>query len=215
MATPCIPFNIRPLDCETDSVTVCALEPIQVVVALNCATDSVTVCPPVSGGFDVTQGTSPWVTSLDAATLAALETITVLQGTNPWEVSGTFTSASPEGWAITDAPASGVRATVSRPAEVGLRHVATALSFDVITTTTAPTTTTLTVTLRDGASGAGVVLMTWRIRVSAAMTDTNVSSIQLHGLNIFGTANTAMTLEFDVGNLNTLESVSLSGYTTV
>lgn len=213
MATPCIPFNIRPLDCETDSITVCALEPIQVVVALNCATDSVTVCPPASGGFEVDQGTSPWVTSLDVATLTALETVTVNQGTTPWEVSGTF--ANPEGWAVTHAPVSGARATISKAAEVGLRHVAVAISFNVITETTAPTTTTLTVTLRDGASGAGVVLLTWRVRVSAAMTDTNVASIQLHGLNIYGSPNTAMTLEFDIGNLNTLEDVSLTGYTAV
>lgn len=65
--------------------------------------------------FSVTQGTSPWVVSstdldirnlvfatdkvdasgsvvsLDAASLAALETVTVLQGTSPWVVIGTFT----------------------------------------------------------------------------------------------------------------------------
>lgn len=50
-----------------------------VTVDLDCATDSITVCPPVSGVFDV---------KLDAPTLAALETVTVLQGTSPWVVSG-------------------------------------------------------------------------------------------------------------------------------
>lgn len=65
-----------------------------VTVALDCATDSVTVCPGddpiiVSGTVEATQGTDPWVTSLDATTLAALETITVNQGTNPWTVDGT------------------------------------------------------------------------------------------------------------------------------
>lgn len=62
---------------------------------------------------------------------------------------------TPEGWAITDAPISGARATVSKAAEVGARHVATAIAFNVITTTTAPTTATLTITLRDGASDGG------------------------------------------------------------
>lgn len=121
---------------------------------------------------------------------------------------------APEGWAVTNAPISGARATVSKAAEVGVRHVVTAIAFNVITTTTAPTTATLTVTLRDGASGAGVALMTWRVRVSAAMTDTNVAQMLLTGLNIFGSDNTAMTLEFDAGDLNTLEDVSLSGYST-
>lgn len=51
---------------------------------LNCATDSVEICNdsgnpiPVSGTVE-----------LGATTLAALETITVLQGTSPWVVSGT------------------------------------------------------------------------------------------------------------------------------
>lgn len=111
-----------------------------VTVALDCTTDSVTICPgddpiDVIGTVDlgpgtlaaletitVLQGTSPWiidaaggsltvdavdldirnltfatdkidvsfsVIALDAATLAALETVTVLQGTSPWAVDGT------------------------------------------------------------------------------------------------------------------------------
>lgn len=55
--------------------------------------------------------------------------------------------------------------------------------------------------------------MTWRVRVQAGMTDTNVAQVSLHGLNIYGSDNTAMTLEFDAGDLNTLEDVSLVGYT--
>lgn len=204
MATPCIPFNIRPLDCETDSITVCNIEPIQVVVALNCETDSVTVCPPVSGTFPV---------ALDAASLAALETVTVLQGTIPWEVSGAFSATSQDQWAINNAPAAALAATTTRAPVAGQRHRATAISFSVITTTTAPTVATLTVTLRDGASGAGTILMVWRVRVAAAMTDTNVAQVVLGGLNVVGSVNTAMTLEFDVGTLNTLEDVSLTGYT--
>lgn len=204
MATPCIPFNIRPLDCDTDSITVCTITPIQVAVALDCATDSVTICPPASGVFEV---------SLDDASLAALETVTALQGTSPWVVSGSFTTTSPDEWAINHAPIAGAQATASRAPVVGQSHRATAISFSVITTTSAPTTATLTVTLRDGASGAGTVLMVWRVRVSAAMTDTNVAQVTLGGLNVVGSVNTAMTLEFDVGNLNTLEDVSLTGYT--
>lgn len=166
--------------------------------ALDCSTDSITVCSPASGVFEV---------GLDEASLASLETVTVIQGTSPWVVSGT------SDWVVSHAPASGVQASASKAAVVGSRHVATSISFSVITTTTAPTTMTLTVTLRDGATGVGGVLMSWRVRVSAAMTDQNVAQVTLGSLNIIGTENTAMTLEFDVGDINTLEDVNLTGHT--
>lgn len=61
-------------------------------VGISDLGDSITV----DGTVTVLQGTSPWVVSgtveLGAATLAALETITVLQGTSPWVVSGTVTA---------------------------------------------------------------------------------------------------------------------------
>lgn len=115
-------------------------------------------------------------------------------------------------WAVSDAPTAGVRATASKTAVAGSRHIATAISFSVITTTTAPTVATLTISLRDGASDTGTVFMVWRVRVSAAMTDQNVAQVVLSGLNVVGTDNTAMTLEFDAGDINTLEDVSLTGY---
>lgn len=205
MANPCGPLNIRPLDCATDSVTVCAVEPIQVVVALNCETDSVTVCPPASGGFEV---------SLDAPTLAALETITVLQGTTPWAVSGSFASSSPDQWAINHAPLANVIATATKAAVGGQRHRATAVSIIVCAeSATAPTAANLTVTLRDGSSGAGTILMVWRIHVAADMLSKNIAQISLGGLNVVGTVNTAMTLEFDAADINIFEVVNLTGYT--
>lgn len=124
-------IDVRPLTCETDSITICpGDEPIPVTVegltvSLSCETDSITICPgddpiDVIGTVTVNQGTSPWVigdgggsitvdavnldirdlvfatdkvdvsgstVTLDAGTLAALETITVLQGTSPWVIS--------------------------------------------------------------------------------------------------------------------------------
>lgn len=59
--------------CEVPSTVTVDIAP------LTCVKDAVTVC----------QGTTPWVSSLDAPTLAALETVTVLQGTSPWVVNGT------------------------------------------------------------------------------------------------------------------------------
>lgn len=102
-----VTIDIEPLTCAKDSITICpGADPIPVTfdgtisVALDCATDSVTICPgadpiEVFGVVTVNQGTSPWVSSLDAATLAALETVTVLQGTTPWVVSGTVSVTEP------------------------------------------------------------------------------------------------------------------------
>lgn len=80
--------EIAPLTCIKDAVTICpGEEPIPVTAVdfdirdLVFATDKVDV----SGSSVV----------LDAATLAALETITALQGTSPWVVSGTVSVTEP------------------------------------------------------------------------------------------------------------------------
>lgn len=111
------------LNCATDSVEICndagapitvsgtvaldaptlaALETINVgniphvvvdnfpvAANLNCATDSVEICNDAGSPITVS-GT----VALDAPTLAALETVTVLQGTSPWVVSGTVSIGS-------------------------------------------------------------------------------------------------------------------------
>lgn len=69
---------------------------------LNCATDSVEICNDAGSPISV-QGTIALdgptlaaleVTDLGPTTLAALETITVLQGTSPWVVTGTINIGS-------------------------------------------------------------------------------------------------------------------------
>jgi hypothetical protein len=70
--------------------------------------------------------------------------------------------------------------------------------------------TTLTINLRDGASGAGTVL--WTTNITAAATATNHGNLNFCDLNIPGSAATAMTLEFAAGLANESESVTLSGY---
>lgn len=88
--TAVVEVQFEPLDCATDSITICpGDDPIVVIgtVALDAGTLAALET------ITVNQGTSPWVVSgtvdLGAATLAALETITVQQGTSPWVVSGT------------------------------------------------------------------------------------------------------------------------------
>jgi hypothetical protein len=67
------------------------------------------------------------------------------------------------------------------------------------------------VNVRDGATGAGTIIWTNQVVISAG-TGQNVAPINVCGLNLTGTTNTAMTLEFSASLANLIESVSISGY---
>lgn len=116
------------------------------------------------------------------------------------------------GWVASSAPAAATQASAVRAAgAAGVRHVCTAVSITVSGGAAAPAAQTLTFNLRDGASGAGSVLASWTVGVEAAAGKT--VTINLSGLQIPGTAATAMTLEGSAApGANTLESVVLSGY---
>jgi hypothetical protein len=107
-------------------------------------------------------------------------------------------------------PAVSNQATASAAAVAGVRHVADCVSFSA-GSTTAPALTALTVNLRDGATGAGTVIWSQQVIIPAA-TGQNVVPFSLCGLNLRGTANTAMTLEFSALLTNLIESVSLTYY---
>lgn len=200
MATPCIPFNIRPLDCATDSVTICNLDPINVTVELDCATDSVTICPPVSGVFQV---------ALDAPSLIALETVTVLQGTNPWVVStnGAPAADAESLWAVSNAPAEGSAASATRATPgVGKQLVVTSIEVSIaaglLIITGSPITAVVTT------SGGSVL---WR----GVLGVTNVvgSATQItNSVTLPVPTNEAVTLAFTGGVASTIQAVAMSGY---
>jgi hypothetical protein len=116
--------------------------------------------------------------------------------------------ATPPGeWTLTHAPAADTQATATRAAGgAGVRHVLKSIqaSINAVAAITAP----LTVVVRDGASGAGTIL--WQDRLTApAGTDSRVSK---EGLNIVGSANTAMTVEFTAApGATNFETVSATG----
>lgn len=116
------------------------------------------------------------------------------------------------GWMVTSAPAAATQASASRAAGgAGIRHVCTGISIVVSGGPVAPAAQTLTFNLRDGASGAGSILGTWTVGVEATAGKT--VTVQLNGVAIPGTANTAMTLEGSAApGASTLESVVLTGY---
>ena len=110
-------------------------------------------------------------------------------------------------------PAANTQATATKAAGgAGVRNVCTGITVVFGADATAPTAISLTVALRDGATGAGTIL--WQARISLPAVAGAMSGIALSGLHIRGTANTAMTLEFSAaGGANTLQSVTLLGHT--
>jgi hypothetical protein len=120
--------------------------------------------------------------------------------------------AFPGQWAVTHSPAANTQATISKAAGgAGVRHVCTSLAARIVGGTTAPAAVSVTLNLRDGATGAGTVLASWTFVLAGAIAAKD--EVILCDLNIVGTANTAMTLEFSAaGGANTLESVNLVGY---
>lgn len=113
-------------------------------------------------------------------------------------------------WTVVSNPAASSQASASLAAEASVRHVADCITFSA-GATTAPALTALTVTLRDGAAGAGTVLWTHQVVIPAS-TGQSVAPHSVCGLNLVGTTNTAMTLEFSALLLNLAEAVSLSGF---
>ena len=117
----------------------------------------------------------------------------------------------PGDWAQGHTPAAATQATTSKAAgAAGVCHVCTSITCVVSTVGTAQTAA-LVFVLRDGATGAGTIL--WTFQVSLPVSYTQVVTIS--GLNIIGTAATAMTLETVAAPAAAaFASVSMTGYDT-
>lgn len=116
-------------------------------------------------------------------------------------------------WSVTHSPAANNQATATKAGGGGtVRHVAT--SITVCTIDTAGTGSATIAHLRDGGTGAGTVMRTWYM-TTQSVTGIGQGCYNLSGLNMSGSANTAMTLEFTAaGGANVLESVTVTGYST-
>lgn len=178
-----------------------------------------------------TSGTSVTVTSkaveyasgpMPAVSAAQLVKLTDGTNTEPMASAANLT-ASPAGngaaiqtrpgeWAASSNPGVNAQASASQAAGgAGVRHVCTSVSFSVASDATAPAATQLVVNLRDGATGAGTVKESWTVAIPAAAGA--FASFGLSGLNIVGSANTAMTLEFAAaGGAHTYEACNIAGY---
>lgn len=111
-------------------------------------------------------------------------------------------------WAIQHSPAVSVQATISRAAVAGQRHVCKGFSFTL--NAVGAITVPVVVNLRDGATGAGTILWSGRYTAPAGQT----VHVERDGLNLVGTANTAMTLEFAAAPAaGDFQNVALNGFT--
>ncbi len=121
--------------------------------------------------------------------------------------------STPGNWTVVHAPAANTQASASKAAGgAGVRHVCESICATFAAGATAPAAVQVTVNLRDGASGAGTVLWS-AVMALPATAGATATPIIISDLNIVGSPNTAMTLEFSAaGGLNTFEAVSMAGY---
>lgn len=117
-------------------------------------------------------------------------------------------------WYVTHAPAAAAQATASKAAgAAGVRHVCTGFTVTLAGGAAAPTAALVTVNLRDGATGAGTIISTLTLAVTAVAGMCVVHHVG--PLNVFGTAATAMTVETSAATgANVSASVTLYGYST-
>lgn len=117
--------------------------------------------------------------------------------------------SKPGSWAQNNTPAAAAQATTTKAAgAAGVRHVCTGISFGFNAVNVEAGT--FLINLRDGATGAGTILQSWRVGPFAA-GGSMIHSIA--DLNIPGSAATAMTMEFAVAPAaGNFEFVDLHGY---
>jgi hypothetical protein len=127
---------------------------------------------------------------------------------------GIAMASPPPMWSQANVPvAANTQATTSKAAGgAGVRHVCWGISatFDIVSV--GAVNADPLVYLRDGAASSGTII--WRTRLgSAGGVAGQQYRVDLTGLCIVGSANTAMTLEFaNNGGANTFESVALTGF---
>lgn len=127
-----------------------------------------------------------------------------------YDVYGRQVMRKRDSWAITNAPIVATAATISQAAgATGVKNVCTSISIS-LASTGAPTAGIVQFNLRDGATGAGTILQTWRLSVPGVAGECRV--VTLGDLWIEGTAATAMTLETSAAPAaNTFATVAMTG----
>lgn len=108
---------------------------------------------------------------------------------------GVELATEPGQWDVQNTPAPAAVATASRAAAVNTKHVCKSISASIACGATAQTPIRLV--LRDGLTGAGTIR--WSKKLSAPVN--GMATVDVTGLCIVGSDNTAMTLEFVVAGV--------------
>lgn len=119
--------------------------------------------------------------------------------------------ALPGEWSITAQPAANTVASATRAAGgAGVRHVLRTINA-TIGFNPAPAAAVVSVYVRDGASGVGTIL--WIDQANVEAVAGRAARVVATGLNLVGSANTAMTVEFSAaGGASTFETITATGY---
>jgi hypothetical protein len=110
------------------------------------------------------------------------------------------------------APTSNTVATTTKAAcGSGCRNVATSITATLAIGAIAPGANHVSLYLRDGAAGAGTII--WQASLTESTVAGSQDRIILSGVNIAGSLNTALTLEFSAaGGNDTYETVALTSF---
>ena len=140
----------------------------------------------------------PWQRAISATTLTETTSL------------GSILNVPLSTWSVTHTPAAPTQATISKAAGGGtVRHVATSITACSAQGATAQTP--IAINLRNGATGAGTIIRSWKI--STIIQDSKC--VDLSGLAMIGSANTAMTIEFAAAGVAASEqTVTLTGFST-
>lgn len=192
-------WNGLTFDRQRGSITNGALVDIRGVITAADGAANPTVLNPIQSFPELYNGTS-WDRARSAS--GANNSQTTVLGAQQVAVLST--------WSVLNTQAGAVQATASKTAGAStIRHVATGITACLADTVAV--TTPLTANLRDGATGAGNIIRSWLFTLVAG----TALCQNITGLNMVGTANTAMTIEFAAaGSATSAATVTLTGYST-
>lgn len=176
-------------------------------------------------GNEATIGRAPTLYRLAPGTLAdgeydvlhtdsahrLLVSSTAISGSTDQNAVAYFAPA-PTLWTATHVPAAATVATCGKAAGAsGIKNVCTEVSFQLTADSTGGADLQ-TFVLRDGATGAGTILATWKVNMATGASI--ATTIYKFNGPWIGTAATAMTLETSsTPGTHTLASVNMTGYT--
>jgi hypothetical protein len=114
-------------------------------------------------------------------------------------------------------PGANTLATATKAAVAGQRNVADCVVATLTAAATAPAAINVQVLIRDGATGVGTILASWRLALPATGGGSSMPVDACPGgggLQIIGTAGNAMTVEFSAAaGANTFETIWARGHT--